>query len=144
MKSRLIFYSTFLVLFIQENQGQKDKKQKKKCFSSCPPGWELEEDSCYLWPDKKKTWDEAERHCNNNDQHLASVTNLNIHNYILSKAKSRDRKQEGYWIGGTYLEEENRWRWSDGSKWEFTKQGSLLFSKFEFSIKPDLRDLSFL
>ena len=23
------------------------------------------------------------------------------------------------------------------------KQGSLLFSKFEFSIKPDLRDLSF-
>ena len=24
------------------------------------------------------------------------------------------------------------------------EQGSLLFSKFEFSIKPDLRDLSFL
>ena len=24
------------------------------------------------------------------------------------------------------------------------RQGSLLFSKFEFSIKPDLRDLSFL
>ena len=52
------------------------------------------------------------------------MTNLNIHNYILSKAKSRDRKQEGYWIGGTYLEEENRWRWSDGSKWEFIKWGT--------------------
>ena len=25
-----------------------------------------------------------------------------------------------------------------------SQQGSLLFSKFEFSIKPDLRDLSFL
>ena len=119
MKSRLTLCSTFLALFIQENQGQQENP--KKCFWSCPDGWEIEEDSCYLWTDEKKTWDEAERYCNNKGGHLASVTNLNIHNYIWSRAKSRDQKQEGHWIGGNYVKDEVRWQWSDRSKWEFTK-----------------------
>ena len=119
MKSRLTLCSTFLTLFIQENQGQQENS--KKCFWSCPGGWEIEEDSCYLWTDEKKTWDEAERYCNNKGGHLASVTNLNIHNYIWSRAKSRDQKQKGHWIGGNYVKDEVRWQWSDRSKWEFTK-----------------------
>ena len=122
MKSRLTLCSTFLALFIQESQGQKDNP--KKCFSPCPAGWELEEERCYLWTDIKKTWNEAERYCNDNDGHLASMTSRNIHSYILSKAKSRDKKQEGHWIGGRYLEQEERWRWSDESKWEFTRWGA--------------------
>ena len=117
MKARVIFCSTFLVFLIQESQGKDG--DPKKCFPSCPNGWEVKEDSCYLWTDTKKTWVEAERHCNNKDGHLASVTNLNIHNYISTKARKSKDTEYGYWIGGTYLEKENRWQWSDGSKWEF-------------------------
>ena len=122
MKANVIFRSTLLVFLIQESQGKEG--DHKECFPSCPEGWELEEDSCYLWTDIRKTWDQAERYCNNEDGHLAFVTSRNIHNYILSKAKSRDKKQEGYWIGGRYLEQEDRWRWTDGSIWEFSRWGT--------------------
>ena len=60
-------------------------------------------------------WATAELYCSLEDAHLASVKNLNIYNYIQSKA------EESVWLGGTDKEEEGKWRWSDGSAWELTK-----------------------
>ena len=69
----------FFSFFLPFNKTESD------CASFCPTRWERFEDYCYFWPDKYKTWINAEKFCLAKGAHLASVTSLNIHNYIQSK-----------------------------------------------------------
>ena len=110
-----------IVFQIQGNYGKTENTNK--CDQSCPNDWEEEGGRCYLWPNIKKTWHDAELYCNKEDGHLASVTNKRIHDYIWSKKKLLDKSTE-FWIGGTDEEQEGNWRWADGSPWDFTFWGS--------------------
>ena len=56
------------------------------------------------------SWPDAEQFCNENDGHLASVTNLKIQNYIQSKVEKND-SNTFFWIGGTDRENEGKWVW---------------------------------
>ena len=78
------------------------------------------EDRCYLWPTTWMSWPDAEKFCNEKDGHLASVTNLKVHEYIMSKVVTNDH-HTNFWIGGTDQEQEGNWKWTDGSDWDFTK-----------------------
>ena len=66
------------------------------------------------------SWLKAEEFCIDKDAHLASVTNLGIHNYIRSRVDTNDYRTF-FWIGGTDQEQEGKWSWTDGSGWNFTK-----------------------
>ena len=97
---------------------QQNKQEKQTCFWSCPKGWEEYKNYCFLWPNGWKSWENAEEYCKNKDGHLASVTNQNIHDYLLSKINIGSYNP--YWIGGTDKKEEGKWLWSDGNPWNFS------------------------
>ena len=59
---------------------------------------------CFLWPQSTKSWEDAEKYCNknNNNSHLASVTSQEIHNYIQARVNTLNC----FWVGGPDKEEE--------------------------------------
>ena len=59
-----------------------------------------------------KDWFEAEEACKSQGSHLASVTNQEVHDYIKGK-------QIHAWIGGTDINKEGTWVWTDCSDWDF-------------------------
>ena len=71
-----------------------------------------------MWSNTKQNWNSAEQMCLKNGGHLASITNQDIHNYILNKIQSANKMS--VWVGGTDKETEGTWKWSDGSLWDFS------------------------
>ena len=96
------------------------KENQNKCLTACPKGWEKKGGRCFLWLDPVLSWENTEEICNDEGGHLASVTNLEIHNYIRSKVNPKE-KNTFFWIGGTAQGREGKWKWTDGSEWKFTK-----------------------
>ena len=72
---------------------------------------------CYLWvTDQERNWNEAENFCKSKGGHLASVTSLDVHNFMLEWAGLNKTK---VWIGATDQEREGTWIWSDCSSYNF-------------------------
>ena len=92
----------------------------KSCFRSCPNGWEEVDNACFLWPDVAKSWANAEKYCNDENSHLASVSNQETHDYIRSRVRTTD-STTFFWIGGTDKDQEGHWTWRDGSTWNFSQ-----------------------
>ena len=82
------------------------------CVVSCPEGWQKFQDQCFLWSKNEKNWLEAEKACQSHGGHLASVTDEEIHGYVM-------RKGLRVWIGGTDEAEKGKWVWADCSAWGF-------------------------
>jgi len=91
----------------------------------CPDGWTKYEDACYLVVKERKTWDQANKNC---QQKMPGVQLTSIH----SDAKNRflinlvgNNAIGGFWIGGRKHRKNNSWSWSwtDGSEWCFTDWG---------------------
>ena len=119
MRIPLLLHLLLHVYIIQGNTVEKERLHN--CFSSCPAGWEIKGKMCFLWPQSTKSWEDAEKYCNNNNNsNLASVTCQEIHNYIQARVNTLDWKS-CFWVGGTDKEEEGNWRWTDGSTWNFTQ-----------------------
>ena len=115
----LLAHSCFILLFIPVITGERESPNKT--VPPCPAGWEKMEDRCYLWPHTTwMTWADAEQFCNEKDGHLASVTNLKIHEYIVSKVVKHDH-HSFFWVGGTDKGHGSEWKWTDGSDWDFEK-----------------------
>ena len=110
-----------LCFVIFSSKGDDDRAEKQQdCVESC------EEDSqkrlgdhCYYWSTARKTWDESELFCKSRNGHLAAVTSLKIHNFLFKKVDKNDR-ETWLWIGGSDRGQERKWKWTDGSVWNFT------------------------
>ena len=111
-----------LLLVIQHNNAIAEEENINNCVPSCLGDWEEEGDRCYLWPLFRSNWREADEYCMKEGGHLASVTNMKIHNYIQSKV-TIGQIHTYFWIGGTDQAQEGDWRWTDGSPWNFTMWG---------------------
>ena len=72
----------------------------------------------FYWPTARKSWREAEIHCNSFGGHLASVPNMEVNNLIQSRVKKNDPKTH-FWLGGR--KKEGDWSWSDESRSNFTR-----------------------
>ena len=83
------------------------------------------EGSKYKLFKEKKTWNDAESHCQEEGGHLASVHLAEEKQEVSGLA----RDQTAVWLGGTDVDEEGVWLWSDGSLWEYTWWKSKFGSK---------------
>ena len=64
------------------------------------------QDKCFLWPKNKENWRKTKEYCKKENGHLASITNIGIHNYFLSKLNRKLKDKETWFrVGGTDQEE---------------------------------------
>ena len=80
-------------------------KNPPSCFRSCPNAWEEVDNACFLWPDVTKSWANAEKYCNDENSHLASVSNQETHDYIRSRVRTTD-STAFFWLGGSDKDQE--------------------------------------
>merc|ERR1711953_529083 len=98
---------------VVENESEED------CIDSCPKGEENKKEMmgnhCYYWSTTKRNWDDAELFCEDMGGHLAAVTSLEIHNFLMKKVDKddKDTKRSWFWIGGSDKEQEDIWKWVD-------------------------------
>ena len=85
-----------------------------------PPSWKEVDNACFLWPDVAKSWANAEKYCNDENSHLASISNQETHDYIRSRVRTTD-STTFFWIGGTDKDQERHWTWRYGSTWNFSQ-----------------------
>ena len=107
------------VLF--SNKGDALGGVQQDCVESCKEGSHQEKlgDQCYFWSTVTKSWQNSESHCQDENGHLAAVTSLEIHNFLMKKV-NKDDKTTWFWIGGSDKGQEGNWEWTDGSVWNFT------------------------
>ena len=93
----------------------------EKCVEACEEGWEKHGNHCYLWSTEWKTWIAAEKFCQEQGGHLASVASHEKLGYL----------QSGFarigvtdiWLGGNDMEKEGVWIWTDCTPWGLTFWG---------------------
>ena len=87
-------------------------------MEACTEGWEANGAHCYLWGDEKKNWTAAEDFCREEGGHLATVNTNATKEFVLG---GMTRRNLGWaWIGGSDIEEEGVWKWTDCTPWEAT------------------------
>ena len=83
-------------------------------------GWQEEvaywEGPQYKLFTEKKSWSDAEAHCQEEGGHLASAVSEEVREELVSLASG----ERYVWIGGKYLNDERVWQWADGSGWDYT------------------------
>ena len=85
-------------------------------MEACAEGWVEKGDHCYLWGGERKNWTAAEDFCHGEGGHLATVkTNATMEFVLEGLAK---RNLDWAWIGGSDMEKEGVWKWTDCTPWE--------------------------
>nr|XP_057926809.1 hepatic lectin-like [Doryrhamphus excisus] len=90
-----------------------DVKTLKEQPGICFPPWLTHGTHCYMYVDKKKTWNEAEEYCLALGGHLASV-----HSQATVKFLKGFAKEGSIWLGG--FKSYYHWQWIDGSTFDIT------------------------
>ncbi|XP_051259620.1 CD209 antigen-like protein E [Dicentrarchus labrax] len=84
---------------------------------TCPEGWKMFNNTCYLLSNESGTWDKAREDCRNRGADLV-VINSEEEETFLSKFIPYNA-----WIGLTDREEEGTWKWIDGTPLTLTYWG---------------------
>nr|XP_033813868.1 regenerating islet-derived protein 4-like [Geotrypetes seraphini] len=87
---------------------------------SCPPGWLFYKSNCYGYFRFELPWAEAEFECQSygHGAHLASIHDTAEAN-IIATYVSAYPKTPSVWIGLHDPVENRRWKWTDGSMYNF-------------------------
>merc|ERR1712179_260915 len=83
----------------------------------CPDGWLMYEGKCYGHPkDKKLSWADAESYCQSwsSGAHLASIHSEELKKFV------NDNFPWNLWLGGSDIDKEGSWVWSDGTLWSYS------------------------
>nr|XP_057931879.1 collectin-12 [Doryrhamphus excisus] len=94
-------------------------KQPATSASGCPAEFRRFGDSCYFFsPDNQKlNYDEASMFCSTKESHLLIVNNNEEQVFVKNAVAGKGL----FWLGLTDREEENVWKWVDGSTPVYTK-----------------------
>ncbi|KAM9827171.1 collectin-12-like [Neosynchiropus ocellatus] len=83
----------------------------------CPPEWLNYRDKCYFFSKDLQGFDDAKRTCASSSASLLIINDLEEQKWVKKQISGK-----GYlWIGLTDRDEENVWRWLDGTQPAFTK-----------------------
>jgi len=120
----LIFLS--VVLLLTKCDAGDDDDDGDECKESCVEDEKQGKlgNHCYHWPTARKKWEDAELFCQDMDGHLAAVTTLEIHEFLMERV-NKDDYFTWFWIGGSDKETEEKWKWTDRSPWNFTHWASV-------------------
>ena len=126
MRFSALTFLTSAIFSKLSNAEVGDDEGGENCLKSCPAGEDEKKeemgDHCYYWSTVTKTWEYSKYHCEGEGGHLAAVTSLEIHNFLMQKVNTETaRYRTWFWIGGSEQGTEGIWEWEDGSEWEFTK-----------------------
>uniref|UniRef100_A0A671P0F0 C-type lectin domain-containing protein n=1 Tax=Sinocyclocheilus anshuiensis TaxID=1608454 RepID=A0A671P0F0_9TELE len=72
----------------------------------CTEGWMEFMGSCYIHFDERETWTSAEKHCQELNSHLVSISSQQEQEFV----KTHDYQ----WIGLNDKDVQNQFRWTDG------------------------------
>ena len=68
-------------------------------------------------------WTDAEKYCEDQGGHLASISSIAIHNFLLQSMASRPGMKwhvlaKAIWVGGYDFDDETNWKWTDCSPFQ--------------------------
>ena len=88
-------------------------------ISPCTFGaWQPFGDLYYLWQETALSWNEAEELCACCKGHLASVTSIQVQDFLVEKVT---KSGASIWIGASDQDTEGHWKWTDGSSVVFSQ-----------------------
>ncbi|XP_005814029.1 type-2 ice-structuring protein-like [Xiphophorus maculatus] len=87
---------------------------------SCPSGWTLINNRCFLYVPTEMTWTNAEKNCLSMGTNLASVHNMNEYRQVQNLISAAGYGSKQAWLGGSDGQQEKTWFWSDGSPMTYT------------------------
>ena len=110
-------FSCFLLLIKCNGDGY--DADHDHCVESCNVDRHKDlDDHCYYWSTARQFWETSKQECEGMDGHLAAVTSLRIHNFLMKRVDKKD-KDTWFWIGGSDKVKEDTWKWVDGSEWNY-------------------------
>ena len=83
--------------------------------SACRQGWIGNGKSCYKLFTPSKAWENAKEECEKWNASLVKVESREENDFIITKVLPTD-KEENYWIGLSDSDNENDWKWTDGTR----------------------------
>ncbi|XP_069502028.1 regenerating islet-derived protein 4 [Ambystoma mexicanum] len=112
--------STGLVLLLLSCVALTEVLGSPMARSSCPPGWFYYKANCYGYFRFDASWSEAEFECQDygHGAHLASILDDSEASIIASHI-SAYQKSHPVWIGLHDPEKNRRWKWNDGSMYNY-------------------------
>lgn len=88
--------------------------------ADCGSSWKQLGSHCYNFFGEKLTWTAAQARCVREGGHLASVQSLEENQFLDGLRRLDSSSEKTVWIGGTDIDAEGSWLWSDGSAWKYT------------------------
>ncbi|XP_069505668.1 CD209 antigen-like protein C isoform X2 [Ambystoma mexicanum] len=82
-------------------------------IQQCPERWVLNNNQCYFFSSVHETWERSQNICKSYEADLVIITDSTKQAFI-TKTIANDY----FWIGLTDVEQENQWKWVDGSRLE--------------------------
>uniref|UniRef100_A0A671P274 C-type lectin domain-containing protein n=1 Tax=Sinocyclocheilus anshuiensis TaxID=1608454 RepID=A0A671P274_9TELE len=84
----------------------------------CTEGWMEFMGSCYIHFDERETWTSAEKHCQELNSHLVSISSQQEQD-AYTFLNDLDQAHDYQWIGLNDKDVQNQFRWTDGSPLEY-------------------------
>uniref|UniRef100_A0A671P5Z5 C-type lectin domain-containing protein n=1 Tax=Sinocyclocheilus anshuiensis TaxID=1608454 RepID=A0A671P5Z5_9TELE len=93
---------------------------------SLTDGWMEFMGSCYIHFDERETWTSAEKHCQELNSHLVSISSQQEQD-AYTFLNDLDQAHDYQWIGLNDKDVQNQFRWTDGSPLVRTPSSEILF-----------------
>ncbi|XP_023274610.1 asialoglycoprotein receptor 1-like [Seriola lalandi dorsalis] len=93
-----------------------NQKTKERICKKCPDSWRLLETKCYYFSSRMLSWSSSRAWCRTQGGDLLIINSEQEQNFIFDTSRAPEQSITRLWIGLTDAEEEDDWRWVDGSK----------------------------
>ncbi|KAL6491084.1 hypothetical protein MHYP_G00014310 [Metynnis hypsauchen] len=108
--------------FIKEQLNEVQKPVGiKRSDPRCPFGWVRYEGRCFVYFPQVLDWVSAEAKCLTQGAHLVSIHSEKEYKLVKALIRVYDPKENPTWLGLSDCQKKNRWLWSDGTKFDYSK-----------------------